>query len=113
MNQVNDLVRALEDAKALEIVIIDIRNNADFADYFIICSATSNRHAKTIADNCALAAKMGNYLHHFENDPQMSWLIIDCYNVIVHIMQPDTRAFYQLENLWQLEPDHEPDTKKN
>ena len=113
MNQVNELIHVLEDAKAQEITVIDICKEADFADYFIICSATSSRHAKTIAQNCTVAAKQGNYLHHFEEDPQMNWLIVDCFDVVVHIMQEDVRAFYQLESLWQPEKDHESDTEKN
>ncbi|MDA9832463.1 ribosome silencing factor [Gammaproteobacteria bacterium] len=113
MSQVNELMSVLEDAKAQEITLIDIRQEADFADYFIICNATSGRHAKTIAQTCTAAAKQGKYLHHLEEDPQMEWLIVDCFDVVVHIMQQDVRDFYQLETLWQLEKNHEPHSEKN
>ena len=96
-----DLVDVLENTKATEINVIDIQEEADFSDYFVICTATSTRHAKTIAEECIKKAKAGNFLHHSEIDDEMDWVIVDCYDVIIHIMQSEVRAFYQLDSLWE------------
>ena len=109
---VDEFKNCLEEVKAHDISVIDIRKVADFADYFIICTATSNRHAQTIAEHCMLFSKSTRALHHTENDPDANWLIVDCYDVVIHIMQEQTRAFYKLEELWQsdiIAEDHEPE----
>ncbi len=97
----NNIVETLKNTKATDINVIDIREDADFADHFVICTATSTRHAKTIAEECVKEAKAGNFLHHSEIDDEMDWVIVDCFDVIIHIMQSDVRAFYQLDNLWE------------
>ena len=98
--QLNTLLECLEKVKALDITVIDIKSEADFADYFIICTASSNRHAKTISNECLTSAKENRSFHHSEVDDDMSWVIVDCYDIIIHIMQEESREFYGLENLW-------------
>lgn len=92
---------ALEDLKGKEIVAIDVRGLTSVTDHMIFCSGTSNRHVKSLADNVAVEAKKrGAQLLGTEGQQEGEWVLVDFGDVIVHVMLPETRAFYDLERMW-------------
>lgn len=97
---------ALDDLKGKDAVTLDVRAMTDIADYMVICTGTSNRHVKSLADNVALELKkQGCPAQGVEGVDQASeWALVDFGDVIVHVMLPDTRDFYDLERLWSTPP---------
>jgi|WetSurMetagenome_2_1015567.scaffolds.fasta_scaffold217902_1 ribosome-associated protein len=97
------LIETLENHKAENIIIIDIRKLTDIADYMIICSANSTTHAKALADNLHRAiTKVGVRPIGTEGENTNEWILIDLGVIIVHIMLPTVREFYSLEKLWNI-----------
>ena len=95
-------VEALNDLKALDLVILDVRELTTLADTMIICSGRSNRHIKSIAENVVAKAKQSHVSYiKTEGEKEGEWVIVDLADVIVHIMLPATRTFYNLEDLWE------------
>jgi ribosome-associated protein len=101
INIANSIKKILEDGKADEINLIDMKDKSDICDYMLIASGTSNRHV------ISLAEKIIQYLKHEENLPYSSegmddgkWVLVDTPNIITHIFHPETRSFYKLEELW-------------
>lgn len=75
-------------------------------DYLVISSGTSNRHVKSLAENVALKAKAaGNPALGVEGQDSAEWVLVDLGDVVVHVMQPATRDFYDLERLWVADTD--------
>lgn len=101
-NQLEQLVmKILEDNKALNITNMDVHELTDITDRMIICSATSTRHAKSLADNLIEAARIqGIKPFGLEGEILGEWVLIDFTDLIVHIMLPEIRNFYSLEKLW-------------
>jgi ribosome-associated protein len=83
------------------LVLIDIRDLAVFADYFIICSGTSDRMLNALADSVTefIHAKY-QWPVRAEGEPREGWILIDAGNIIVHLFSPDRRDYYKLEDLW-------------
>lgn len=81
---------------------MDIHERTVIADYFVVCSATSERQIKAIVENITEEIKKSYRLYalHVEGDPQTGWVLIDYGDVIVHVFSPERRAFYDLESLW-------------
>ena len=95
------IINQLEELKAKEIVTIDVAGISDITDTLIICTGTSKRHVRSIAEQTALAAKnAGEVPLGVEGIEGSEWVLIDLSNVVVHVMQDETRQFYQLEKLW-------------
>lgn len=94
-------VRAAEDKKAQDILVLDLRNAHGFTDFFIICSGTNSRQIRAIADGVtdALSAT-GSKPAHIEGYDRSNWVLVDYFDFIVHVFSPETRAFYGLERLW-------------
>lgn len=97
------VVAALEDLKGREIVALDVHELTNVADYMVFCSGTSNRHVKSLADNAETEAKKhGARILGIEGERDGEWVLVDFGDVIVHVMLPETRAFYDLERMWSL-----------
>ena len=91
----------LGDKKGEDVVILDVHNLSTVTDFFIICTATSQRHAKSLAEHLRLALK-SEKIKPMHNDglPEASWVVIDYIDFIVHIFIEQTRELYALEKLW-------------
>lgn len=91
----------LLEMKAEDILLMDLREIAEFTDYFVICTGTSDVQVRAIADALIERGKAdGQRPLHIEGYDQRKWILVDFVDVIVHIMQPDERRFYGLERLW-------------
>ena len=102
----NIVTEALEDVKAKDLATIDVRGKIDITDMMMIASGTSDRHVQALADNVVeKAKKAGATVLGVEKD--RSWVLIDLYDMVVHIMLPEAREFYDLEKLWQLDSESE------
>lgn len=94
---------ALEDMKAVDVRVIDVRELTTITDIMVVASGTSTRHVKAIADNVALEAKKhGVPTLGVEGDKGAEWILVDLADVVVHVMMPEIRAFYALEKLWSV-----------
>jgi ribosome-associated protein len=92
---------ALDDLKAVNPVTLDVAALTDVMDYLVIASGTSNRHVKSLANNvCMEAKKQGMRPIGVEGDDVGEWVLVDFGDVVVHVMLPATRDFYDLERLW-------------
>ena len=93
----------LENAKAEKIVIIDIQSKSSLADYFIIATCRSSRHANATADDITRQLKeQGTRCPSPEGRPKCDWVIVDAGSVIVHLFRSEIRERYNLENLWDM-----------
>lgn len=97
--------RALGDLKGIDIVELDVRAHTPMFDTMLICTGTSSRHVQALARTVAENAKAGGHQPRgVEGMAEGEWVLVDMDSVIVHVMQAQTRAFYQLEKLWDLPP---------
>ena len=102
------VIDALDDMKAKDIVTLDVKPLTSVADLMIVASGTSNRHVKAIADNVREKVKHnGIQPLGIEGEDVAEWVLVDLGDIIVHIMLPDTRRFYDLEKLWSMSPDQQ------
>lgn len=104
------VVTTLEDMKAKDIIVLDVRGKTSITDIMIVASGTSSQHVKSIADTVAFQSKQaGNAALGSEGLSEGEWALIDLNDVVVHIMQAKVRDFYQLERLWSFDGASEPD----
>jgi ribosome-associated protein len=98
-------VDALEEIKAFDIVVLDVRKMTALFDYMVIASAESTRQARALANNVQEKLKaIGGRVHGVEGEQSGEWVLVDLGDVIVHVMQPAVRAYYNLEQLWGGKP---------
>jgi ribosome-associated protein len=95
------IVEGLEDAKAEDIISIDLSGRTTLADRMIIASGRSSVHVGAIADRVVKACRDAGYPSpKIEGMPLCDWVLLDAQNAIVHIFRPDVRRFYNLEKMW-------------
>ncbi len=96
-----DAARLIHDLHGEEIILLDVRNLSDIADYVLIASGTSDRQMRSVADDVEDLAKERN-MERFgvDRDDATTWIVLDFIDVIVHLFDPNTRAHYDLEMLW-------------
>lgn len=96
------VVDTLEDLKGRDLVILPVANLTDITDYMILASGTSNRHVKSLVDHLVETAKSVEHPPRgVEGRETNEWVLVDLGDVLVHVMQADTRTFYDLERLWR------------
>jgi ribosome-associated protein len=102
LEQLQELVlKALDDMKARDVRILDVRGKSTITELMVIATGTSTRHIRSIADNVAVAAKnAGEPPLGTEGERDSEWVLVDLNDIVVHVMLPETRDFYNLEKLW-------------
>lgn len=99
------VIDKVEDLKAKDVVVLDISERSNIADFMVVCSGTSKTHVKAIAENLVVEAKRGNlHINGVEGRESSEWVLVDLGDVILHVMQDKTRDFYELEKLWTEKP---------
>lgn len=97
------IVEGIRDKKGKNIIQLDLRKLGDApADFFIICEGDSNTHVKAISDSIYKKVKeeLEQAPTHTEGSSNAKWVLLDYFNTVVHVFYPETRLFYELENLW-------------
>lgn len=95
------LAQALDNKKGQDIKVLKTEGLTTLADYFVICTATSNTQVKAMSDACEEAMeKQGERVHHIEGHRDGTWLLMDFSSVVVHVFTEEARKFYDLERLW-------------
>jgi ribosome-associated protein len=97
------IIDALDDVKAQDIIKLDVRDMTTVTDYMIVASGTSNRHVRALIENVAeKAIAAGHRPIGVEGEEGGEWVLLDVQDVLVHVMLPKVREFYNLEKLWSL-----------
>jgi len=96
------IVDAAEDKKAADIVLLDVSELTTMADYFVICSGTSRRQLHAISEEIdhTLEEGLGDHRLGIEGYNESRWILLDYGDVVIHLFEPETRQYYDLENLW-------------
>jgi ribosome-associated protein len=98
-------IAALEDMKAVNVKVLDVRKLTDVTDTMIVATGNSDRHVKSIADRLIERCKAaGHRAYGVEGKREGEWVLVDLQDLIVHVMLPRIREFYGLEKLWDLRP---------
>lgn len=97
----NMILKSLEDSKAEDIVTIDLSGKTAIGDFMVVASGRSHRHVGALADHLVSDLKTNGYgTPRVEGLPNCDWVLIDIYDVIVHIFRPEVRTFYNIEKMW-------------
>lgn len=100
--QLQIIIRALEDIQAKDIITINVAAQTSVADYMIICSGRASRHVRAIAEHLITIVKsQGISVLHTSGVNTGEWALVDLGDYIIHIMLPECRSFYNLEELWK------------
>ena len=95
------IIDKIDDMKGRDIVELDVRGKSTITDTMIVCSGNSKRHVVAIAENVVVEAKnAGEAPNNIEGKESGEWVLVDFGDIILHVMQDETRDFYQLEKLW-------------
>lgn len=103
-NALKDLaINSLEDLKANDVVVLDVKGKASFTDFMVIASGTSDRHLKAMANQVHVDAKAaGTPPISIEGEDTRNWILVDLGDVVVHLMRPEVREMYEIEKLWRI-----------
>lgn len=97
-----EIFKALDDKKGHNITVMDVQDITSIADYFVLATGTSSKHAAALADSVEdELTKMGLEPAHKEGHRSGEWILLDYLDVIVHVFTEDTRQFYNLEKMWK------------
>ncbi|MBN2794912.1 MAG: ribosome silencing factor [Clostridia bacterium] len=97
-----EVFKALDDKKGHNITVMDVQHITSIADYFILATGTSTKHATSLADSVEEElSKMGFEPAHKEGHHSGDWILLDYLDVIVHVFTQETREFYNLEKMWK------------
>lgn len=95
------LAKTLDGKKGQDVKVLKTEELTTLADYFVICTATSNTQVKAMSDACEEAMEnCGERVHHIEGHRDGTWLLMDFSDVLVHVFTEEARAYYDLERLW-------------
>lgn len=94
---------SLDELKAEDVRVLDVHELTTIADRMVVGSGRSDRHVKSLGETLVQYAKQAGLQPGVEGLEESEWVLIDLGGVVVHIMQPDTRAYYQLEKLWDID----------
>lgn len=95
------IVAAMQDRKALDVVVLDLRASGAFTDYFVVGSGRTARQVQAIADEIGERLRAADARPaHVEGYAHAQWVLMDCFDVIVHVFTRETRELYDLERLW-------------
>lgn len=95
------VVDKIDDLKGQDIITLDVQGKSSITDYMVICTGTSSRHVVSIADHVAQESRAaGTIPLGVEGENSGDWVVVDLGDVIVHVMQEDSRRLYELEKLW-------------
>ena len=102
LKMIDVVLQSLEDAKAEDIVSVDIAGKSSLADYMVVTAGRSNRHVSAVADQVMKALREAGFgKPRVEGLPHADWVLVDGGDVIVHIFKPEVREFYNIEKMWQ------------
>lgn len=100
-NQVLNIIeKTLDDNKAEDVIVIDLQGKTSIANQMIVASGTSQRHVASLAEKVQENLKAAGFQSTVEGAEKADWVLIDAFDVIVHIFKPEVRAFYSLEKMW-------------
>lgn len=96
-----EAARLLSDLKCTDVLVLDVRGKSGVADYLVVGSGTSDRQMRSAGDGVAdLGATMDHPAFRSDADARSTWLVLDCVDVVVHLFEPSTREYYDIETLW-------------
>ena len=95
------VVQTLDENKADDIVTVDLNGISSIASHMVVASGTSQRHVASLAEKVVENLKKKGFRASVEGAEKADWVLIDAFDVIVHLFKPEVRAFYNLEKMWQ------------
>jgi ribosome-associated protein len=96
-----EIARLLSDDKCSDITLLDVRGISSVQDYVIIASGTSDRQMRSAATDVKnMLPKLGSSVYRTSIDDQSTWIVVDCVDTVIHIFEPNTRSYYDLESMW-------------
>ena len=96
------IVDTLEEKKGEDILLLDLKGVAEFCDYFVICTGTSDRMLDALSDDLVRSVRESHHIKgHAEGRGRDGWILVDYGDVVVHLFSPDQRDYYALEELWE------------
>ena len=94
------IVKTLDDNKAEDVVVIDLKGKTSIANQMVVASGTSQRHVASLAEKVQENLKAAGYKSTAEGEEKADWVLIDAFDVIVHLFKPEVRDFYSIEKMW-------------
>lgn len=99
--QVESIVKALEDRKGVDVRVYDVRGKSSLADFFVVATGSAAPHLKAlIAESQSVMKDAGVMSYRTSGDPESGWIVVDYVDIVVHVFSPEARAYYALEKLW-------------